>query len=296
MVGRHLSEYLINNGYDIVWLSRKAGITELAGKQIPVAAWDPAKGTIDTWAIERADYIIHLAGAGVADKRWSEKRKQEIASSRIESGALLVKTLSQAQHKVKALISASAIGWYGPDTAETATNAGFIESDPPYPGFLGDTCKAWESSVAGVEALGIRLVKCRIGIVLSPKGGALKEFMKPLKMGVAAIMGNGEQIVSWIHIEDLCRLFLYAIQETTLSGVYNAVAPAPVTNRELVITLAKNMRSWYIPFPVPSFLLKIVLGEMSIEVLKSAKVSSAKIQSAGFIFHYPNINSALQAV
>jgi uncharacterized protein (TIGR01777 family) len=245
--------------------------------------------TIDTTAIKEADYIIHLAGAGVADKRWTESRKKEILESRTRSSALLLKCLQNNPNKVKAVISASAIGWYGPDNGKL-----FTEEDPAANDFLGQTCVAWENSIQPVVELGKRLVKLRLGIVLSNDGGALKEFKKPLALGVAAILGDGKQMTSWIHIDDLCRGFLFAIENRELEGVYNLTAPEPVDNKTLTLTLAqKRNGKAFIPVKVPSSFLKLALGEMSVEILKSATISSQKIQQAGFNFIYPNIKSAI---
>jgi hypothetical protein len=256
------------------------------------AEWNVEQQTIDATAIEQADYIVHLAGAGVADKRWTKERKEEIVHSRTQSSALLVKALKENTHQVKAVISASAIGWYGPDPAKHKN--GFEEKDEPATDFLGNTCKLWETSIEPVELLGIRLVKLRTGIVLSAKGGALKEFLKPIKLGIAAILGSGKQMVSWIHIDDLCKQFIYAIENTNLQGSYNSVAPSPVNNRQLILTIAKKSRGkFFIPIHVPAFVLKIMLGEMSIEVLKSTTVSSKKIHNTGFAFSYPTIESAI---
>ncbi|HQS25576.1 MAG TPA: DUF1731 domain-containing protein, partial [Sediminibacterium sp.] len=157
-----------------------------------------------------------------------------------------------------------------------------------------NTCKAWEDSIAPVKAFGKRLVILRTGIVLSNEGGALVEFKKPLLFKTAAILGAGNQMISWIHVDDLCNQYIYAIENEQMNGVYNAVAPTPVSNKTLTIELAKKIcGSLYIPFYVPAFVLKIVLGEMSIEVLKSATVSSRKMEAAGFQFQYPTINDAL---
>ena len=194
-------------------------------------------------------------------------------------------------------MSASAIGWYGEDrfkepNGEKGTRP-FVEPDPPALDFLGQTCVKWEESIEPVTSLGKRLVKLRTGIVLSKKGGALDKFRSPLKLGVATILGNGKQVASWIHIDDLTSLYISAIENESMRGVYNAVAPHPVTNKELVVTLAKSKRRSFIPVHVPTFMLKLMLGEMSVEVLKSATVSAGKILHAGFEFKYPFIEQAI---
>ncbi len=170
---------------------------------------------------------------------------------------------------------------------------GFVETDAPDNSYLGNTCQLWEQSTEAIGGMGIRLVRLRIGIVFNKKGGALAEFLKPAKFALATILGNGKQIVSWIHHQDLCKMIQYAIETPALQGVYNAVAPNPVTNKKLVLTIAKNTYPIYFPSFVPSFLLKIMLGEMSIEVLKSTNVSAQKIQDAGFVFDYPNVEEAI---
>ena len=228
----------------------------------------------------------------MVERRWSTSYKKEIAESRTRSSALLIDTLQHCSHRVKTLVSAAAIGWYGPDEPGGKP---FVESWPAYPDFLGKTCEDWEASVEPATGLGIRLVKMRTGIVLSKEGGALKEFLKPLRVGVTAILGTGEQVVSWIHIDDLCRLFITALEEPDYSGAYNAVAPIPVTNRSLTLELARVVRGrFYLPVHVPAWLLRIVMGESSIEVLKSCTVSCDKVHKAGFTFLYPSIQSALQ--
>ncbi len=299
LVGTAVKALLEQKGYEVVLLTRSK--TPLKGQ----AHWDINAGTIDSTAIAAADYIIHLAGAGVADKRWSTARKQEILDSRTKSSALLVKALQETPNKVKAVISASAIGWYGPDQINAhnieGTSQGFVETDPSYPDFLGTTCAAWEASIAPVTAntngLQKRLVCLRTGIVLSKHGGALKEFLKPLAVRMAAVLGNGKQMISWIDVRDLAKMFVYALENENISGSYNAVAPAPVSNKTLTQTLAKVLYgNFYITTYVPSFVLKIMLGEMSIEVLKSTTVSAQKIQDAGFVFDYPEIVKSLSTL
>jgi len=311
-VGKRLTEMLLSKGYSVIIVGRGGkpkqqlmeGVNSINANDgiLSYAQWNIDAQTIDESAIQQADYIIHLAGAGVADKRWSDARKKEIADSRINSCALIVKALSSIPNKVKGVISASAIGWYGPDNqlddegnASTGLDKrGFTEAANPYPDFLGNTCKAWEDSITPVKAFGKRLVILRTGIVLSNQGGALVEFKKPLLFKTAAILGSGKQMISWIHVDDLCNQYIYAIENEQMNGVYNAVAPHPVSNQSLTIELAKKIcGSFYIPFYVPAFVLKIALGEMSIEVLKSATVSSHKIEAAGFHFQYPSIHDAL---
>jgi uncharacterized protein (TIGR01777 family) len=298
LVGTAVKNLLLQKGYEVVLLTRST-VSEKG-----YAHWDINAGTIDATAIAEADYMIHLAGAGVADKRWSTSRKQEILESRTKSSALLVKALAETPNKVKAVISASAIGWYGPDKNIGDNNLaaqGFIETDPSYPDFLGTTCAAWEASIAPVTAntIGLqkRLVCLRTGIVLSKNGGALKEFLKPLAVRMAAVLGNGKQMISWIDNRDLAKMFVYALENENISGSYNAVAPIPVSNKTLTQTLAKVLYGkFYITTYVPSFVLKIMLGEMSIEVLKSTTVSAQKIQDAGFVFDYPEITKSLSSL
>ncbi|RYZ25682.1 MAG: TIGR01777 family protein [Chitinophagaceae bacterium] len=289
MIGKALTNELLQRQHRVMVLTRKA--KPISGGII-YKEWDPEKGSIDETAIGEADYIIHLAGANVAEKRWTAKRKQEIVDSRVKSGKLLVQSIRKIPNKIKAVISASAIGWYGPDP-QSSNPAPFVETDPADNAFLGRTCQLWENAIKPVQDLGKRLVTFRIGIVLSNEGGAYAEFKKPLKFGVASILGSGKQIISWIHISDLVQLFLTALENENLSGVYNAVAPHPVSNKELILAMAKHRNKFYIPVPVPSPALKIGLGEMSVEVLKSATVSSTKIEKAGYKFAYPHIQDAV---
>ena len=302
MIGTALSRLLMQQGYDVIILSRNPIETAShyrasslqnsfrpSGK-IFYARWDTDKMFLDPQALSQADYIVHLAGEGVAKKRWTKKRKDEIKKSRTQSSELLFQTLSKQTNKVKAVVSASAVGWYGQDTGRP-----FVETDPVSMDFLGETCKAWEESIDQVQTLGKRLVKYRLGLALSNEGGALVEFKRPARVGVAAVLGTGKQVYSWIHIDDLCRAFVHAIETNEMNGVYNLVAPEPVTNKEMVVGIAQAMNGkFFIPFKIPTFLLKLILGEMSIEVLKSATVDSTKIQATGFNFIYSNVKSALR--
>lgn len=289
LIGTALTKELLNKDYDIIILTRFPD-EYLNTSRLSYAGWDIEKQIIDRSAISRSDYIIHLAGAGIADKRWTSKRKNEIFESRTKGSELIVRSLKENANNVRAVISASGIGWYGQRVEETP----FVETDTAADDFLGTTCKAWEESIDPVAALGKRLVKFRTGVVLSNKGGALPRFKTPLRFGVATILGNGRQVLSWIHIDDLVRLYIFAIENEKLSGIYNAVAPHPVTNKKLVLQFAKAVRGkFFVPIFVPSFILEIVLGEMSIEVLKNATISCKKIKKEGYTFLYPSIGAAL---
>ncbi len=295
LIGKTLTRHLTARGYKVIIVSRKAR-HKSDDPMITFASWNIEEQKIDTDAIAKSDYIINLAGAGVMEKKWTKKYKKEIVESRTKSSELLIRALQENNNVVKAVISASAVGWYGNDlTKGDDTKDLFVESDAADKNFLGETCRLWEESIEPVTQMNIRLVKLRTGIVLSNEGGALAEFKKPLRFGIAGILGSGKQVISWIHIDDLCRMYIYAIENEKLSGSYNAVAPLPVNNKTLILKLSKMIRGeFYIPVYVPKFLLKIFLGERSIEILKSTTVSSEKIKNAGFIFLYPTIDTALK--
>lgn len=291
MLGTAIRKQLLAEGHELVIYTRHPKPTGDA--RVRMAFWDPATGQIDEEPLRQADAIIHLAGAGVADKRWTQKRKEEIVNSRVQSGQLLVNALARIEHRVRTLVSASAIGWYGPDPAIPNSHP-FTETDPAHPDFLGSTCEAWEQSIAPVVDQGCRLVILRIGIVLSNTGGALKEFRKPVKFGLATVMGSGRQVISWIHINDLVRLFIESLTQEEMAGVYNAVATHPVSNREFFKTLAREEKGrLFITVPVPAFVLKLMLGEMSVEILKSTTVSNQKLLDAGFHFQWGRLEEAL---
>lgn len=291
LVGKQLSRHLNEHGYNVIILTRKLP-KKGTHPQLSYALWDVAKKHVDVAALQKADHIIHLAGAGVMDKKWTDDFKKEIISSRADSAALLIDALKKNEHKVKTFTSASAIGYYGEDEPGKIP---FEETAPADNAFLGKVCRLWEESVEPVKELDIRLVKIRIGIVMSKEGGALKEFITPLKAGLATVLGSGRQVMSWIHLDDLCALFRFALQNETMHGAYNGVAPYPVTNKTLVTTLAKKRNGkLYIRVPVPAFMLKLIMGGRSIEILKSTTVSSKKTEASGFTFHYADIDAAME--
>lgn len=290
-IGQALTRELLAKGYEVIILTRKKNHQPSGG--LSYAEWDIEKQFVDPSAIQKADYIVHLAGANVADGRWTESRKKEILESRTKTAGLLVKGLKEIPNKVRAVVSASGIGWYGEDP-RVPNPTPFVETDKADPSFLGETCKLWEASIDPVKDLGKRLVTLRTGIVLGRGGGAYKEFEKPFYFGAATILGNGRQVLSWIHLNDIAGIYLYAIESENMEGVFNAVAPGPVSNKELMMTMKRIKGGLAIPVKVPEFALKIVLGEMSIEVLKSATVSSKKIEAQGYQFQFPTIEAAVR--
>ncbi len=290
-IGRTLIPFLQKNNYKVIILTRS--LEDKPYENVEYALWNIKNKTINVEAMQRADYIIHLAGAGVVDHKWTKEYKRTIVESRTESSALLVDTLRNNKNEVKAIVSASAIGYYGPDTMP---GKAYTEDDPAGNDFLATTCKLWEESIEKAKVLGIRVCTIRTGIVLSAKGGALPEFGKSLKFGIASILGSGKQMVSWIHVMDHCRILLQAIEHSNMEGAYNSVAPQPVTNKHLTTTLARIRKgSFYAPMHVPAFVLKLIMGERSQEILKSTTVSSTKIRDSGFTFIHPTLQSALQA-
>jgi uncharacterized protein (TIGR01777 family) len=293
LIGSQLCNYLTQKAYDVTILTRKKSATS-ENPKISFSYWDVDRKIIDTEAVKKADHIIHLAGAGVMDKKWTARYKKIILESRTKSAELIISCLKGNEHKVKTFVSASAIGWYGADSKASSGKEGFIETDPATNDFLGETCRLWEASVEPAAALGVRVIKLRTGIVLSNHGGAFKKYKRPVRFGIAAILGNGKQIVSWIHIHDLCRLYCEAIENNSLEGSYNATAPEPVSQKTLILYLAKKLKNrFFTAIHVPQFFLKIIFGKRSIEILKSATVNDQKIKKEGFTFLFPSIESAI---
>ena len=292
MIGTALTQALIERGFNVIIFTRNAGEKQKTkSDKLSYAEWDVNRQTLDKAAFAKADYLVHLAGANFADKRWNEHVKKEIVSSRVDSAKLLIEGLKTFSNRVKVVVSASGISWYGADDNKNARP--FIENDAPANDFMAETCKQWEAAIEPASFLGKRLIKFRIGPVLSTDGGAYVEFKNPVKFGVAGIIGNGKQIVSWIHVDDLVRAILFSMETEHMEGVYNAVAPKPASNKELILEIAKSNGKLFVPIPAPAFALKIMFGEMIGEILKSTTVSSEKLQKAGFIFQYPDIESAI---
>jgi len=287
LIGTHLTKMLLDMGCQVAHMSRskKSG-------QVPSFVWDVEEGTMDVASLDGIDTIIHLAGAGVADKRWSKSRKEEILQSRVKSTQLLFETLSKNPNQVKSFISASAIGYYGFGTSKEV----FHEQSQFGTDFLATVTRAWEEEVDKISALRMRVAKLRIGIVLSDEGGALVEMAKPIRLGFGSPLGSGKQYLSWIHLDDLCAMFIKAVESDSMRGAYNAVSGNWVTNKEMTKTIAKILnKPLWLP-NVPAFVLKIVVGEMAEIVLNGSKVSADKIKSTGFNFKYTDLNQALESL
>jgi uncharacterized protein len=288
LIGKYLTSLLLSEGYNVSHLSRRSGNF---GK-VRVFRWDPKKGILDPAVFEVVGSIVHLAGANIGEMRWTKKRKQEIESSRIDYIKLLHKTVSENEIKLKAFISASAIGYYGSVTSDKI----FKEDDPPAIDFLGKTCKLWEDEAALFQNIGVRTVKIRTAVVLEKNHSPLSKFTMPAKFGFLVQAGTGRQYIPWIHINDLCNIYLKAIEDSDMSGSFNAVSPQHVTHKDFMRILALVMKRHVFPIPVPAFILKAALGEMSEIVLKGSRVAADKIINSGYKFHFPDLSVALEDI
>lgn len=285
LIGKRLTELLLQKGHQVSHLGRKK-----SNGLVPSYVWDVKGGTIDINALKGIDTIIHLAGAGIADKPWTKERKREILESRTQSTQLLHKTLQQNPNSVKAFISASAIGYYGFEASDKT----FTENSEAGNDFLASVTRQWEEEVEKLKTLPLRVAKIRIGIVLSTEGGALKPMLLPIKYFVGSPLGSGKQWMSWIHMDDLCAMFIHIAENEKLDGVYNATSPTAATNAEFTKAIAAVLkRPIWLP-KVPEFVLTILLGEMASLITQGSKVSSKKIQESGFVFQYPTLEGALE--
>lgn len=288
LIGSRLSGMLVARGHEVRHLSRRAR----SQSDHPTFQWDVAAGTIDLQALEGVEVVINLAGAGIADARWTDARKRLIIESRTESTRLLKRAIQQAGPTVKTYVAGSAIGYYGDRSDEVLT-----EDAAPGEGFLSESVRLWEEAIAEIPAeLNIRTPVIRTGIVLSGKGGALPKMLLPLNAFTSTYFGDGQQWYSWIHIDDICRLFIAALEDERWDGIYNGVAPQPVRNKKLAQALIDATGKPAVLFPAPAFGLKIALGEMSHTVLDSARCSTAKVEAQGFHFAHPEVTAAIRDI
>jgi uncharacterized protein (TIGR01777 family) len=290
-IGKQLIKKLNEKGHEIVVLTRNA---ESAGFNLPVHCeikeWNPEQTALSPSALKGVEAVINLAGEGIADSRWSATRKRQIMQSRVMSVRRLVDAMKVMEEKPKVFVSASAIGIYGNREDELLE-----ETTPRKQWFLSEVCQAWENEIFKAQDLGVRTVACRVGIVLGHDGGALDKMLPPFKLGLGGRLGNGAQWMSWIHIDDLVNLMIHAVETSSLDGAYNAVSPNPVGNEDFTKVLGDVLKRPTV-FPVPGFVLKIVLGELSDLLLGSQKVSAGKICDSGFKYRYPQLKEALEEV
>ena len=286
LIGQHLCKRLQERGYEVAILSR----SKLKSGHALSYFWNPDQNEIQKEAVNSCDYIINLAGANIGTKRWTSKRRQEILESRIKSSKLIFDNIEKENHKLSAYITASAIGYYGTITSSNI----FQESDAPANDFLGQTCKEWEEAADIFDQAGIRTVKIRTGIVLSKEGGALAKLNIPIRLGFASAIGHGKQYMPWIHMEDLCNIYIQAIKANEMAGPYNAVAPEHITNKDFTRKAARALhRPFWFP-NIPAFVLKLGFGQLSSMLLSGSRVSSEKLLAAGYSFQFPDIDSAFE--
>lgn len=286
-VGKHLTDLLLANGYSVSILSRSQ---KQNTEQVNYYQWDVDANFIDENAVLKADYIIHLAGEGIADKRWTTKRKEAIVKSREKSIHLIYNVLKNNNKKPEAFVSASGVGIYG------AKNGSEIctENTPPAHDFLGSTCQKWEAAADTIASLGIRTVKIRTGLVLGKNEGFLKQLVPVFKLKLGSALGSGKQYMPWIHIDDLCGIYLKSLNNSEIKGAYNAAVLDNTTNTVFSKTLAKLFGySMWLP-NVPAFVMQLILGEMAQIVLTGQRVSSDKIESTGFKFQHTSLEEALR--
>jgi hypothetical protein len=287
LIGSALTKLLQEQGYRVDHVSRTAG--EKQG--VKIWKWDYENQKLDPEALEGVYAIVHLAGAGIADARWTDSRKKVIIDSRVDTAKLLFETAQRLRSFPDVFVSASGINYYGSVTAAQV----FTEKDPPSPTFIGECCRLWEDA-ADLFAPKCRVVKLRTGVVLSAKGGALEKIALPVKYGLGAAVGSGKQYMPYIHLDDLAQMYLEAIENRAIEGAYNAINGDHITNKSLTEAIAKHMdKPLWLP-NVPGFALKLALGEMSEILLKGSRASAEKISNTGFSFKYPKLNDALDEI
>jgi uncharacterized protein (TIGR01777 family) len=287
-VGSHLTPVFQGMGYEVIHLSHR---TPTGDEAVRTFFWDVDAREIDEKALEGVSSVIHLAGAGIMDQRWTHEYKQRIEESRVGGAELLVEGMRKMEQPPKTFISASAIGYYGTTTTEHV----FSEDDPPGDDFLANVTRKWEAAADEASDMA-RVVKLRTGLVLDKDEGPLPQIARPIKFGVGAPLGSGKQYMPWIHILDICRAYVFAFHTESMEGAYNAVAPEHVTNEEVTHSVAKVLkRPVFLP-GIPGGVMKLAMGERGGIALEGSPVSSEKLQKEGFGFKYPKLMDALQAI
>lgn len=290
-IGRRLVARLLDCGHEVTALSRDV---ERARRVLPVRCriecWD---GTAPpTELLSGADAVVHLAGAGVADQRWTPRRKREINDSRVIGSRAIVRAMADLPRALRprTLVGASAIGYYG-----DRSGALLGEQDRPGEGFLADVCRAWEHELLMAEALAVRTAVIRVGIVLGASGGALQKMLAPFRLGLGGRLGSGTQWMSWIHLDDIVGLLAFSVENSRVRGPINGVAPRPVTNTRFTALLARALRRPAV-FPVPRIMIRAAFGEMSALMLSSQRVAAREACRLGFTYRYPELTDALDDI
>lgn len=286
MIGKYLSARLAEKGYEIVLLTRKIN-PHIPFKQFE---WNIAENKIDIAAFDNLSYVVNLAGANISDKRWTKSQKSEIERSRVDSTNLLFSSIMRANHKPKAFIATSAIGYYGSFTSDKI----LYEDDGPGNDFLAGVCVKWENAINQFSEAGLRTVIIRTGVVLDRNGGAYAKIAGTVQKGMASALGNGNQYVPWIHHEDMGNIFIKAMEDPKMKGIYNGVAPQHINNTEFTSLIASSLQKKLRLPNVPSFVIRALFGEMSDILLKGSRVSSQKLIESGFSFKFPELKSALK--
>ena len=284
MVGTALATVLRESGHKPVSITRKASESNEGS-----IVWDPASGLKDPSRLETIDTVVHLAGENIAGGRWTAALKDRIRRSRVEGTRSLVKSIAAIGHRPKTLVCASAIGFYG-ERGDTVLDEDAVAGS----GFLAEVCRGWEQEAEAATELGLRVVKVRIGVVLSPKGGALAKMLLPFKLGAGGIIGSGKQYWSWIGLHDLVRIIAFCVEHDSIRGAVNAVSPNSMTNYDFTKGIGRALHRPTL-FPMPAFAAKLVLGEMANELLlSSTRVIPKKLKEQGFEFHYPELVGCLE--
>lgn len=286
LIGKVITKHLLFLGHEVRVLSRNPQSSD----GVKAFFWNVEKQEIDEAAFVGVEHIIHLAGSGIADKRWTDERKKDVLNSRVKSLNLICSVIKRNNIKLKSFVGASAVGIYGMETSETI----YMESQIGKDDFLTTTCIAWEASYKQIEQFSSKMAIIRVGVVLSKEGGALKKMLPIFKLGLGSAIGNGKQYMPWIHIEDLALVFCEGLFNSKISGTYNAVAPQHITNLYFSKQLALSLNKPFFMPHVPSFLLKLMYGEMAKVVLQGSRVSCKKLKDSGFVFKFPDLEGALK--
>jgi len=289
LIGTRLTDILLQHGFGVHTLGRTA--RKAANSLIRPFTWDIEKGVLDERAFEGVSAIVHLAGAGIAERRWTDQRKREIIDTRVKSAHLLYQFLKSGNHEVKTFVSTSGVDYY-----EDAGENWITEEGAKGKGFLTEVCSQWEQGAIDIGALGIREVRLRTGIVLSAKGGALPPLTATIPFGFATYFAKTPLYYPWIHIDDECGIIMDAINNETMHGPYNSVAPQPLPMKDLMKEILLARKSKAVLLPVPPFTIRLALGEMSAMLLGSHRCSAEKILAAGYRFKYGEIKEALDNI